>query len=69
MKKINKSAYFGFGIIFAPKSDEYSAGLIINFMFWELNYRWGMSKQDKEQLSQVEILEEQIKEFYGKDAL
>ena len=66
MKKINRSAYFGFGIIFAPRSEEYPAGIVINFMFWEFSHHWGMSENDK---SQIDILEERIKEVYGKDAV
>ena len=54
--KMHRSQYFGFGIIYAPKSEDYSAGLIINFMFWEFNFRWGFSK----------LKEENIKEFNKK---
>jgi hypothetical protein len=59
---INRSPYFGFGIIFAPKSEEYSSGLIINFMVWEFNYRWGISKK---QQTQLEILQDQIQKVYS----
>lgn len=62
MKKINRSAYFGFGIIFAPKSAEYPAGIVINFMFWEFSHHWGFSQDEIDNLS---LLEQKVKKAYG----
>ena len=62
MKKINRSPYFGFGIIIAPKSAEYAAGIVINFMFWEFSHHWGLSTDE---IDHVQSLKEQIDEVYG----
>ena len=38
---INKSEYWGFGIIFAPKNENNGGAIIINFLVWELLFSWG----------------------------
>ena len=58
-----KSSYFGIGIIFAPRSKEYNAGIVINFLIWEFSYHWGLSIMEEEQ---VQILKKRIKELAKK---
>jgi hypothetical protein len=54
------------GFILSPKSKEYSGGLIINLMFWEFNYRWGLSKNNQ---TQLQILEKQIEKAYKNNVI
>jgi hypothetical protein len=61
---ISKSHYWGIGIIFAPKSEDYSAGLVINFLCWEVNFRWGQSQLKEDQ---VKAFNSKVKELYKKE--
>lgn len=38
---ITKTSYFGFGVIFAPKTEEHNGHLIINLLIWEISFAWG----------------------------
>ena len=58
---ISRSYYWGFGIIFAPKSEDYSAGLVINFLCWEFNFKWGFSKLKEEH---VKAFNQKVKDLY-----
>jgi hypothetical protein len=61
---ISKSHYWGIGIIFAPKSEDYSAGLVINILCWEVNFRWGQSQLKEDQ---VKEFNNKVKELYKKE--
>jgi hypothetical protein len=39
--EINKAEYWGLGIIFAPKNQYNGGAIIINFLCWEISYKWG----------------------------
>lgn len=60
---ISRSCYWGLGIIFAPKSDDYSAGLVINLLCWEINFRWGYSQLKEEQ---VKAFNKKVNDLYKK---
>lgn len=38
---ISQTPYFGLGIVIAPKTKYNNGHLIINFLIWEINIRWG----------------------------
>lgn len=38
---ISRTPYMGFGFLIAPKSKDYAGHIILNFLVWELNIRWG----------------------------
>lgn len=61
---VTRSNYWGLGVIIAPKSNEYTAGLVINFLCWEFNFRWGFSKLEEKH---IEELNNKIKTLYKKD--
>lgn len=50
---IGKTHYWGLGIIFAPKSDEYPRNIVINFICWEINISWGTSKMKQDQIDDI----------------
>ena len=39
--QINKTPYFGLGIIIAPKTKKSNGHVIINIFIWEININWG----------------------------
>ena len=41
MIQVNKTNYFGLGIIIAPKTRNFKGHIIINFIVWEINIQWG----------------------------
>ena len=41
MIEINKTPYFGIGIVIAPKTKYFKGHIIINFIVWEVNFNWG----------------------------
>jgi hypothetical protein len=38
---IGKSEYWGLGIIVAPKNQHHGGAIIINFLVWEISFKWG----------------------------
>jgi len=56
-----KSHYWGLGIIFAPKSAEYPANFVINFLCFEVLISWGINKNKEEHINE---LNEQIEEIF-----
>lgn len=38
--KLNRTNYFGLGIIIAPPSKEYKGNICINILLWEINIGW-----------------------------
>jgi len=56
-----KSHYWGIGIIFAPKSDEYPANFVFNFLCWEMSISWGSNKTIE---NNIDELNTQIEEIF-----
>lgn len=50
---IGKTHYWGFGIVFAPKSEEYAKNIVINFLCWEIHISWGVSKQKQDHMNEI----------------
>lgn len=58
---IGKSHYWGLGIIFAPRSAEYPANIVINFLCFEVSVSFGITQNKQDKIAEIN---EQIEEIF-----
>lgn len=44
---ISRTHYIGFGVIIAPKTKTHAGHIIVNFLVWEINIRWGKDADEQ----------------------
>lgn len=44
---ISRTPYVGFGVIIAPKNKVYAGHIIVNFLIWEINIKWGKDADEQ----------------------